>query len=628
MDQNFFLAEFVTNLGGKMKKLTVLLVVLFAAGLVSAATNVGEYIPSPAPLDNGGPDAFGYSWVDNDNGGGPAYNWIDISQIGTPVNGLGDDNNVGPFQMGFDFPYYWYTVNRCWIGSNGYISFSSNANFAHPFAGIPTPAQPNDLIAVLTGDLDPSRGNPECYYWTNNADTFIVSWINFGEFGYIDSLHTFQVIFSAADSSILFQYGENHGNFRDSGGANRTVIGIENVNGQVGLEYMHDNLPANHLWHDGLALKFHPEPDPEFEVFDFGVLDGFHDGSGADFIRNNEAYTITGLAKNFGNQPVDNVDFRCQVRRSYSTVYDETMTIAHLEPGEEAWVTFDPTFTPTVISTYRVTFSAIMSGDQNPNNNTKICELDAYSLPQDMRYCDDIAETGRSWTGDYSGFGAEFQIPEPIVLNTGSFNVYAVTTAGPAYVWVLPDVDGHPDETNPLAGDTVNVTSDGWYDIDFSSFNLSFAANEKFYLVALHAYESTFQFSMDQTAPLSYRGWEYTGGLAPDRDREVSDVMFKISADVSTGVVDDVIPTSFTVSQNYPNPFNANTNISFNLDRDSDVNIGIYNVIGQKVADFSGRYSTGENMVTWDASSAASGVYFYRVEAGDHSETMKMVLLK
>ncbi len=613
-----------------MKKFTVLSVlVLFASGIAMAASNVGEYQPSPAPLDNGGPDAFGYSWVDNDNGGGPEYNWIDISEIGISiVDGLGDDNNVGPFQMGFEFPYYWYTVSQCWIGSNGYLSFSSSANFAHPFAGIPTVSQPNDLIAVLTGDLDPSRGNPECYYYSNGVDTFIVSWENMGEFGFIDSLHNFQVIFSAADSSILFQYGENHGNFRDSGGGNMTVIGIENVNGQVGLEYLHNNLPADHLWHNGLAIKFHPEPDPEFEVFDFGIVDGFHDGSGADFIPNNEPYSISVLAKNFGNQPVDDVEVRCQIRRGFSTVYNVSVIIPHLDAGQEMWLDFDSTFTPVQAVVHRATFSAIMSGDQNPNNNTQICELDPYELPQELRYCDDVGEDGRSWTGDFSGFGVEFQMPEPVEITTASFNVFSVTTAGPAYVWILPDNGSGPDEENPLAGDTVQVIATGWVNLDFSWAGLTFDANEKFYLVVLHALESTFAFSMDQTSPLSYRGWEYTGGLAPDRDRGVSDVMFKVFANPGTGIDDEIIPVGFSLDQNYPNPFNAMTNINFALERESDVRIGVYNVVGQLVNDLSGHFRAGENSVSWNASDVASGVYFYRVSVGDNAETRKMVLLK
>ena len=614
-----------------MKRITALSVVfLFLAGIATAATNSGTSEPLPVTLDTGGPDAFGYSWEDNDNGGAPVYSWIDITSIGTQVTGLADDNNVGPVSMGFNFPYYWYEANRMWIGSNGYISFSSNANFAHPFAGIPTAGLPNDLVAILTGDLDFTQGNGECWYYTNSVDTFIISYLHVREFGDANSSHTFQCIFSAGDSTIKFQYGPNQGTFLDSNGQHRTVIGIENVNGQVGLEYLHDNLPAQRMWHDGLAIVFHPVPDPNFVVHDFGIVDGLADGSAGQFIPVNEAYTVMAKAKNFGNQPEDSLRVRCQIRRGFTTVYDEDYWISHLDPGEEQWVTYSLQFTPTQIDVYRATFSAIMSGDQNTFNNSATCEIDAYQLPQQIAFCDDIAEDGRSWNGDFSGFAQEFQIPEIHRVTTAYFNVFSFTASGPAYIWVLPDDGtGHPDEDNPLAGDTMTITSDGWKTVDFSGDNLIFDADEKYWVAVLHAFQSTFAFGMDQSIPLSYRGWEYTGGLAPDRDRSLSDIMIKVDAEVATGIDEsDLIPTAFSVSQNYPNPFNAKTNIAFTIENESDVAIGIYNLTGQKVADLSGHFGAGENVVSWDASDVASGVYFYRLSVDDKSQTRKMVLLK
>jgi len=517
-----------------MKKTSLLylaLTLLLSWGIASASTNPGVSIPIPIILDQGGPDAFGYHWIDNDSAGGPAYNWIDISSIGVQVTGLADDNNVGPFQMGFDFPYYWYTVDHMWIGSNGYISFSSNANFAHPFANIPYNGNPNDLVAVLTGDLDFSRGIGTCYYYTNNADSFIVSWINVREFGY-DSTHTFQLILSASDSSLTFQYGENHGNFLDSNGQNMDVIGIENVNGQVGIQYLRNNAPSNHMWHDGLALRFYPIPDPDFVVHDFGVLDGFHDGSGADFIHDDSSYTIRVLVKNFGNQFESALRTSCIIRRGTTVVYHDTLDLAAMDPGEMLWVEYPDRFTVDSVITYKVAFATLMLGDQNSNNNSLTFELDGYRLPQELRYCDDIGEASRSWTGDFSGFGLEFQVPETLRVTRASINVVA-SVNGPAYVWFLPDDGtGMPDQDNILAADTADITTSGWVDFDFSwATNLYFAPNAKFWLVAVHAFMNTFAFSMDQTVPLSYRGWEYTGGLAPDRDRGISDIMFKIFAD-------------------------------------------------------------------------------------------------
>ena len=74
--------------------------------------------------NSGGPDNFGYTWKSSAASGGPSFSWYDISIIGTQVNGLSDDNVVGPFPMS-GFQYYTSTPTNFFIGSNGYISFSS-----------------------------------------------------------------------------------------------------------------------------------------------------------------------------------------------------------------------------------------------------------------------------------------------------------------------------------------------------------------------------------------------------------------------------------------------------------------------------------------------------------------------
>jgi hypothetical protein len=88
------------------------------------------------------------------------------------------------------------------------------------------------------------------------------------------------------------------------------------------------------------------------------------------------------------------------------------------------------------------------------------------------------------------------------------------------------------------------------------------------------------------------------------------------------------LPTEFAVPQNYPNPFNARTAIKFELPTDSDVTISVYNIAGQVVKTFGDHYAAGRHQITWDASDAASGVYFARVSAGNKAQTVKMTLLK
>jgi len=88
-------------------------------------------------------------------------------------------------------------------------------------------------------------------------------------------------------------------------------------------------------------------------------------------------------------------------------------------------------------------------------------------------------------------------------------------------------------------------------------------------------------------------------------------------------------PSVFALYQNHPNPFNPTTEISFDLPAAYHVKLEIFNSIGQKVTNLVDRYlEAGEHTVIWNSTEAASGVYIYRLEAGDFVATRKMVLLK
>ncbi|MGD9549190.1 MAG: S8 family serine peptidase [Candidatus Krumholzibacteriia bacterium] len=89
------------------------------------------------------------------------------------------------------------------------------------------------------------------------------------------------------------------------------------------------------------------------------------------------------------------------------------------------------------------------------------------------------------------------------------------------------------------------------------------------------------------------------------------------------------IPAEFGLAQNSPNPFNPMTVIRFNLPRDTQVALRVYNVRGQVVETLVERtLGAGEHQVTWDAKDSPSGVYFYRIETPGFSETRKMIMLK
>lgn len=91
---------------------------------------------------------------------------------------------------------------------------------------------------------------------------------------------------------------------------------------------------------------------------------------------------------------------------------------------------------------------------------------------------------------------------------------------------------------------------------------------------------------------------------------------------------DGQLPGSFALYQNYPNPFNPATTISFDLPRESEYDVAIFNLLGQQVDRIRGRAEAGRVNLLWQAGDRSSGVYLYRVTAGSFSQSRKMVLLK
>ena len=90
------------------------------------------------------------------------------------------------------------------------------------------------------------------------------------------------------------------------------------------------------------------------------------------------------------------------------------------------------------------------------------------------------------------------------------------------------------------------------------------------------------------------------------------------------------VPAEFSLAQNYPNPFNPTTTINFSLPHEASVRLTVFDAIGRRVAVLTDQmYSAGAHELIWDASRHASGIYFYRMEAGGRLiQTQKMTLIK
>jgi len=99
----------------------------------------------------------------------------------------------------------------------------------------------------------------------------------------------------------------------------------------------------------------------------------------------------------------------------------------------------------------------------------------------------------------------------------------------------------------------------------------------------------------------------------------------------TTDIPDEFLsqPHVFELEQNFPNPFNASTTILYRLKNDAEVSLSVFNLVGQKIAVLiNSKQSPGSHHVQWHTRGLPSGIYYYRLEAGDYQQTRKLILLR
>lgn len=136
-------------------------------------------------------------------------------------------------------------------------------------------------------------------------------------------------------------------------------------------------------------------------------------------------------------------------------------------------------------------------------------------------------------------------------------------------------------------------------------------------------------------ATTNYRGDLIVSGTTMNTSGNYDITAFGISAyvdnksSISSFKSNNLISETFSLSQNFPNPFNPETNINYSLPSKSEVNITVYDIMGNVVSILvNGKQSEGSHSVKFDGSKFASGIYFYTLTAGEYRETKKMILLK
>jgi hypothetical protein len=118
--------------------------------------------------------------------------------------------------------------------------------------------------------------------------------------------------------------------------------------------------------------------------------------------------------------------------------------------------------------------------------------------------------------------------------------------------------------------------------------------------------------------------------ILESNDPEEPETIVQVVLDVVTGIEEsNSLPKEYSLYNNYPNPFNPSTTINYDLPKQSDVTLKIYNVVGEEVETLVNQEQmAGRYQVRWEASQLASGIYFYRLQADSFVDIKKMMLLK
>ncbi len=455
---------------------------------------------------SGGPDLFGYEWIDSNEPNGPEYVWNDISASGTEITNWiatgsfdpRDEGTAGPIPIGFDFNFYGEAKQQVYVNTNGVLSFSNINENIYSNDQIPSAGIPDDMIAPFWDDLDGrTQGN---VYYKQESDKFIIQFTNWQKYSGTGSL-TFQIVLKS--NNRIYLYYENL-----VGDLTSCTVGIENYNGTDGLQIAYN---AGYLENQLAVLV---AADPEWLTLNHYV-GRLYNGNTASIVLN-----IVTEDLELGDYSMD-MEITTNDPNSQLVVIPVTMTVTNEIPVE------------------LVSFSA-------ENIDDKVT----------LRW-QTATETNNSG----------FEIHRTQQLNTKA-----------PEDWVsIAFVDGKGTSTK------------------------------------MNSYSFTDKINKPGTYLYRLKQIDYDGTISFSNTLEV----------------DINIPAEFALYQNYPNPFNPSTTIKFSLPKQSHVKIKIFNSLGQIVETLIDiQMDEGYHEIRFNAANIASGVYYYRMEAGDYTEIKKMLIIK
>ena len=218
---------------------------------------------------------------------------------------------------------------------------------------------------------------------------------------------------------------------------------------------------------------------------------------------------------------------------------------------------------------------------------------------------------GQPWAGFW------YDLDEPMEIEEVQDYIYSVKVWSPREdVQITVKLEGDGFDTGDLHIPIPGGVSEEWVEAEWNLGELGVQEAPYFKVVLFVDF-------VDEDGEMQ------TPGGGPDHTFFLDDFQMVKVDDTSSELVGSEMPETLQLSQNYPNPFNPTTQIDFALPEASQVKLEVFNMLGQQVATLEdGHMSAGQHTVTFDASNLSSGVYIYRLQAGDNVLTRNLTLVK
>ncbi len=575
----------------------------------------------------GGPDPFGYRWIDSDEADGPAYQFNDISATGNMVtlsqaNSLYNVKDEGYAQINLPFPvkFYGELQDQITVTTNGLISFDGSFNgttFSNQ--AIPVASAPNGVVAAFWDDLDGRAGGE--IYTQQLGDQFVVQWHNWGHYPQGAENMIFQIVLVRESANIFLVY--EHVVDESS-----STFGIENMDGTAGLEIAYNQTYA----HDGLLVKVSKDAEWLSARPSSATIPA---GSSLDVSLTATSGQLTGdfLAELLilSNDPQNMLVRKPRVSMHIDGVPQMALDPSALDFGE-LWVGDSDTLAFNVVNSgtdslhvfgasyYGVMFElldepafVLAPGSSHPMHFA-FQPMETGLFTDTLWFNADVANAPALALSGSAAHKARFgldrtEVSESLLENSIDSTAVTIYNTGLGVLHV---------SMSPQDGSGGNAD---WFSIADSSLTVA-AEDSQQLVIYLHP----------QTVD------NYSGSIQfVTNDPDHPTASLTINLGVISGLDDGLafgVPQQYELHQNYPNPFNPTTTIRYDLKQAGTVSLRVYNMMGQEVRSLVRQHqAAGYHTVDWDGTNnsgnmVSSGIYLYKLEAGPFMKTRKMIFMK